>query len=246
MVSSIRTNYNQAFSKASYQAFLQDINQTFHHTPPFRIGETPIFIDTPLKKQLIGACEGIIDQICVSDFKEKTKGAILPKYQVAGEDDHTLFLQMDFGICKDEAGHLSPQLIEIQGFPSLYFFQDVLANAYRKHFEIPENYSHLFDGLDSGSYINLLRKNIVGSSDPKNVVLLEVQPEKQTTRIDFLATQRDLGIAVKCISDLKKEGRSIYYLDENGQKVGVEKIFNRVIFDELVRYPDFKKRFLFL
>jgi len=245
MVSSIRTNYNQAFNAATYQAFLQDINQTFNHTPPFRIAETPVFIDKPLKNQLIDACEGIIDQICVPDFKEKTARAILPKYQVAGEDDHTLFLQMDFGICQSENGSLSPQLIEIQGFPSLYFFQDMLANTYKKHFSIPENYSHLFDGLDSESYINLLRKNIVGSSNPKNVVLLEIEPDKQTTRIDFLATQRDLGIAVKCISELKKDANKVYYIDEKGQKVGVEKIFNRVIFDELVRYPDLKRDFYF-
>ena len=245
MVSSLRTDYNQAFTDKNYQAFLQDINQTFDHTPPFRIAETPLFIDKPLKKQLMDACEGIIDQICVPDFKAKTERAILPKYQVAGEDEHTLFLQMDFGICESENGSLFPQLIEIQGFPSLYFFQDLLANTYRKHFSIPENYSHLFGGLDSKNYIELLRKNIVGNSDPKNVVLLEVYPDQQATRIDFLATQRDLGIAVKCISDLKKDGNSVYYLDENGKKVGVEKIFNRVIFDELVRYPDLKREFYF-
>ena len=245
MVNSIRTKYNQAFTNTKYQAFLQDINQTFNHVPPFRIAETPVFINRPLKNQLIDACEGIIDQICVADFKAKTERAILPKYQVAGEDEHTLFLQMDFGICQDENGSLSPQLIEIQGFPSLYFFQDLLSNAYRRHFDIPTNYSHLFEDLDSESYINLLRKNIVGSSKPENVVLLEVMPEQQATRVDFLATQRDLGIAVKCMTDLKKEGNSVYYTNENGQKVGVEKIFNRVIFDELVRYPDLKREFYF-
>jgi len=245
MVNAIRINYNETFTPAHYQAFLKDINQSFDYEPAFRIAESPIFIGQQLKTQLYEACNDIIDQICVPDFKEKTKAAILPKYEVAGEDDHTLFLQMDFGVCSDENGALSPQLIEIQGFPSLYFFQDMLAQAYQKHFPIPENYNHLFDGLDSKSYVELLRKNIVGNSDPKNVVLLEVQPDTQTTRIDFLAAQRDLGIAVKCITELKKEGRAVYYLDDNGKKVGVEKIFNRVIFDELVRYPDLKREFYF-
>ena len=245
MVSTIRNTYNQAFNSTRYAGFLQDINQTFNHVPAFRIAESPLFIGRPLKAKLFEACEGIINQICKPDFKEKTKGAILSKYQVAGEDEHTLFLQMDFGICKDREGILSPQLIEIQGFPSLYFFQDLLANAYQKHFSIPNNYSHLFDGLDSDAYIHLLRKNIVGNCQPKNVVLLDVQPEQQTTQIDFLCAQRDLGIAVKCISDLKKEGNAVFYLDENGKKVGVEKIFNRIIFDELVRYPDLKREFYF-
>ena len=53
------------------------------------------------------------------DFKEKSQGAILAGQVVPGETEHTTFLQMDCGICKDAEGNLSPQLIEVQGFPSL-------------------------------------------------------------------------------------------------------------------------------
>ena len=34
------------------------------------------------------------------------------------------------------------------------------------------------DDLNRHSYIELLRKVIIGDNDPKNVVLLEVEPEK--------------------------------------------------------------------
>ena len=121
MVTALRRKYNAAFTAENYQLFLNKISQRFNHTPTFRIAETPIFVDRALKKKLIDACEEISTQLCQPNFKEKTQGAIIPKYQVNNEDDHTLFLQMDFGICADAEGTLSPQLIEIQGFPSKAF-----------------------------------------------------------------------------------------------------------------------------
>ena len=48
------------------------------------------------------------------------------------------------------------------------------------------------------------------------------------TRIDFYGAQHHMGIPIKCVSDLKKEGKDVYYIDHNGQKVGVEKIINRM------------------
>jgi hypothetical protein len=151
---------------------------------------------------------------------------------------------MDFGICKDENGEYIPQLIEVQGFPSLYMFQDLVANAYRKHFDIPDNYSHLFGGLDSAAYTDLFKKIVVGDSNPENVVLLEVEPDKQVTAIDFVATKHKLGIEYLCVTDLKKEGKDVYYI-KNGKKIGVEKIYNRVIFDELIKRDDLKREFYF-
>ncbi|MCR9289320.1 hypothetical protein OAF63_01255 [Saprospiraceae bacterium] len=245
MVFSVRNTYNNHFDDKKYQDFQKDICSVHNHIPSFRIAETPIFIGNELKGKLLNACEEIYETICQPDFKELSQGAVLPQNEVPNEDDHTLFLQMDFGICKDEQGDLVPQLIEVQGFPSLYFFQDLLANSYKKRFNIPDNYSHLFHGLSSEDYIDLLRKNIVGDSNPENVILLEVEPEKQVTKIDFLEASRVLGIPIKCVSDLKKEGREVYYFNEKGQKIKVEKIFNRVIFDELANYSKLEREFFF-
>lgn len=245
MVSTIREEYNAQFRDADYQKFLQDIYAAHNHIPNFRIAETPVFVNKNLKEKLFEACRDIYSTIGQSNFKELSQGAVLPQNEVPNEDENTLFLQMDFGICTDANGELIPQLIEVQGFPSLYFFQDLLANAYKKRFKIDEQYSHLFDGLNSEDYFDLLRKNIVGDKDPKNVILLEVQPDKQTTQIDFLEAKRALDIPVKCVSDLKKEGDKVYYFNEKGQKIRVEKIFNRVIFDELANRQDLPREFYF-
>ena len=51
-----------------------------------------------------------------------------------------------------------------------------------------------------------MRELIVAGHDPENVILLEIHPEKQKTLCDFLITQRDLGIAIVDILNLKKRG----------------------------------------
>lgn len=239
-----RRRFNQAFTAQKYQNLLDDVISIFDHRPNFRIAETPVFIDRDLKRHLLRACDLIVDEICKPEFKQKTDGSIAPDYSVPDEDDHTTFLQLDFGITRSENGELIPRLIEAQGFPSLYLFQDLIANRYRKHFDIPEHCSHLLN-IDSAGYHQMLRQIIVGKEDPKNVVLLEIEPDKQTTRIDFLATEAEMGVKTLCISDLKRSGRDVYYVDENGKKVDVHRIYNRVIFDELVARTDIKREFLF-
>jgi len=239
-----RKRYNKSFSPDKYAAFLQDVYRRYNHTPDFRIAETPVFVGKDLSAKLIDACEQIAEVIRRDDFKEKTQSALESDYVVPNEDDHTIFLQMDFGICKDADGNLQPKLIEIQGFPSLYFYQDMIAHLYKKHFDIPSSFSHLI-GMDSDEYVGMLRDLIVADAQPENVILLEIEPDKQTTRIDFLATEEKLGIKTLCITDLKTSGKSLYYLNEQGKKVSVDRIYNRVIFDELMQRTDLQPEFQF-
>lgn len=246
MIKDLRERYNQSFTAVKYQRFLQAIENEHGNMPSFRISETPVFIPDGLKQKLIEACGDIMQVITRPDFNELTKDAIKdPNLKVPNEDEHTRFLQMDFGVTLDEAGELHPQLIELQGFPSLYAFQVLLAKLYKEHFDIPEAMTTHPEGHSTDEYLEVLRKVIVGDSDPKNVILLEVEPWKQNTAIDFYATRHYLGIKVLCISDLKKEGRKLFYFDEQGEKVAVEKIYNRVIFDELDQREDIKREFYF-
>lgn len=244
MESIARQRFNKSFTEARYQAFLDDIAAEFNHRPVFRIAETPVFIDVELKNKIFDACNAITDTIVKPDFKDLTAGAIRPEFRVPNETDHSLFLQYDFGIC-EENGALIPKLIEVQGFPTLYFYQDLIARKYRQHFDIGDNYSHLAKGLTSEEYIDLMRKVIVADHDPRHVVLLETEPETQPTKIDFMCTSRELGIPVRCVSDLKVEGKDVYYMDEAGKKVGVSRIYNRVIFDELLGRKDLPREFRF-
>ena len=246
MVSDFRKEYNQNFTQEKYQEFLDKIYGKYDHQPAFRIAESPIFIPKKLKDRLIDACNEINEVICRPDFKEITKDAIKhPSLHVPGEDYHTRFLQMDFGVCLDENGEMIPQLIEVQGFPSLYFFQELLSTTYREVFQIPSRFSEHLDGISTEEYIGMLREIIVGENDPENVVLLEIEPEKQATYIDFKGAEEHLGIKVLCVSKVKKRGKDLFYINEEGREIQIHKIYNRVIFDELVQRDDLKREFSF-
>ena len=238
MLTDVRQQYNAAFSPEKYEAFLHTVNTAYGEPCTFRIAETPIFVPRTLKDKLLKGVEDICAVIAAPGFQQMSESALPSHLRVPGEDAHPMFLQLDFGICRDASGEYTPQLIEMQGFPSLYFFQHLLAESYRKHFDIPAHLHHLFGGIDNAGYVDLMREVIVGNSKPENVILLEVEPEKQNTRIDFWGSQKHLGIKVLCLSKLKREGRDLYYLDENGRRVGVERIYNRIIFDELEKRAD--------
>lgn len=245
MIPQLREQYNRNFRQAQYDAMLDWITDTYHHRPPFHVCETPVFIPNDVKAQLLEAVGEITDVLVRPDFKQLSQGALQPGQIVPNETAHPTFLVLDFGICKDENGNYIPQLIEGQGFPSLFFFQNTLANAYRRFFNIPENFTHLFDGLNEAAYLNLLKKVIFGNSNPENTVLLEIEPEKQATAIDFYVGRKEIGLPFVSVADIQKEGRNLFYFNENGKKIKIERIYNRVIFDELLQKQDLPMQFKF-
>ncbi|NNK39896.1 MAG: hypothetical protein HKP45_04495 [Winogradskyella sp.] len=244
MIKSYRQAFNAQFTQKKYENIVIEITQKYNHVPGFKIAETPVFIPKSLKNKLIEACEDIMAVIEKPNFKELTEGAFIdPTLIVPNEDEASRFVQLDFGVYLDENGEPSPKLIELQGFPTLYFYQELLGSMYSKHYDIPQGFSQHLNGLKSEEFVELLRAEIVGTTNPKNVVLLDIEPEKQATAIDFYCTVDKLGIKMLCISKVKKEGRKLYYVDEAGQHVPILKIYNRVIFDELSQRDDLKCEF---
>lgn len=242
MIPEFRSRYNQAFSPERYQEMLRTIDQDLPGQLEFRLAETPIFVPAALRDKLVQAGESIIDVLTAPDFKERTEQAVPPALRVPNENAHTSFLAIDYAVCRNASGELEPQLIELQGFPSLYAFQDYLQGAYRRFFPVPDSVSHLFGGATSDEYIAKLRELIVGNENPENVILLELFPEKQKTRIDFELTKRNLGVAPVCLTKVRKEGRQLYY-EQDGRRIPIKRIYNRVIFDELAHYPGLETEF---
>ena len=245
MIPEIRERYNKHFSQERYQAFLKDLEGQFNHVPGFRIAETPVFIPAAISDKLFEACHQIKNVILRPDFKQISEASLNDEYTVPNEDAHTTFLQMDFGLCEGKDGAIEPKLIEVQGFPSLYFYQHLVAGLYRKHFDIPEYVHHLFNGFTPQTYEDMLRKIIVGDEDPATVILLDVEPFKQNTQIDFHATAKYLGIKIADVTDVLKHGNKLFYKNEKGREIPIHRIYNRVIFDELLARKDQKMEFNF-
>lgn len=232
MVSDLRQSYNSAFSREKYQAFLNDLNGGYPGAIDFRISETPVFIPAGFGRQINEACEHIIDIILDPDFKAHSQASIPPSDEVANDNGYPHFLTFDFGICQGDDGAVEPRLIEMQGFPTLYGFQAYYPETLERHFEIPANYSNYFNGITKDSYLKILRDVIIGDCDPEQVIILEIRPHRQKTRIDFYCTSTYLGIDIVCLTELTSEGRNLFYM-KDGRKILVKRIYNRVIFDEL-------------
>jgi len=236
MIPSVRQRYNQLFSIGKYEEFLADLNRSHDFKIKFRVAETPIFIPRFFKDKLIQASDEIIRFLLRDDFKKLTEPAIPKGCFVPAETDHTHFLALDYAIVEDEKGELSPQLIEMQGFPSLFGFQDFLGGKFRQHFDIPPDFSNHF-GWSSEAYREKLKKLLLAKCEPENVVLLEIDPFEQNTAIDFVITEHLTGIRPVHLGDVKRDGRKIFYRMKN-EWIPIHRIYNRVIFDELVKHVD--------
>ncbi|MBD0332042.1 MAG: hypothetical protein ICV66_05245 [Chitinophagaceae bacterium] len=234
MVPELRKAYNQNFTQEKYQAFLQELHSYYPGQLEFRVAETPVFVPNDFTRKLISTCEDIIDIIFASDYYQKSDKAIPKDLWVPNQDDHPHFICFDFGVCKNEYGEIEPQLIEMQGFPSLFTYEVLYTEVSAKHFDLPYNYSDYLNGFDKESYLKLLRQIIIGDSDPGNVILLEVFPHMQKTRIDFYCAGKYLGIKTVDLNDIIKEGRKLYY-NNDGKRTEIKRIYNRLIFDDLLQ-----------
>jgi len=232
MVPAIRTAFNAAFTPEKYKAYLDELLNVHPGDLVFRVAETPVFVDKAFKQKILDACESIVDIIVQPNFKELTDRAIPDNVKVPNENNYAHCIAFDFGICEDGNGGYTPQLIEMQGFPTLFAYQILHTEITNKYFDIPENYDSYLGGLNKESYIALLKEVILGHHQPENVILLEIYPDEQKTRIDFRCTKDYVGIETVCLTKLKGDGNRLFY-EKDGERIDVHRIYNRLIFDDL-------------
>jgi hypothetical protein len=244
MIPALRSRFNHDFTPEKYRAFLSALDAACGTQVKFRVCETPCFFPRALVERLAAAGREIIHQL-VDDpvYREASRAAIPAEFNVPGESPRPLFVQADFGLVRGASGEIEPRLVEIQGFPSLYAYQAMLLDSYRRTYGLDPALGGFLDFSDADSYLRELRRAIVGTHDPENVVLLEIQPFEQKTLPDFTATEKLLGVPPVCITDVRKEGRRLFY-ERDGRRISIRRIYNRVIVDELLR-KDLKLPFSF-
>jgi hypothetical protein len=235
MIPFYRQDFNARFTPEKYEQLRREMASRCGMEVPFALCETPCFFPDALVGRMSEDGKALIRQLVENpEYRARSSASIPSKFRVPNEPPHPMFIQVDFGLVRDAAGELQPKLVELQAFPSLYAYQPVLAQAYIDVFGLDPNLRYYLSGLDSASYRHLLRDAIVAGHDPANVVLLEVHPEEQKTRPDFLLTEKLLGIRTVCITKIRKHGRRLFY-EEAGKQVPIERIYNRAIVDELER-----------
>jgi len=244
MIPKYRKLFNEQFTQEKYQQLKKDIAQDFDYEPTFRLGETPFYISNELKAQLIEGCNDVIALVKKENFKQLTDKALELNNKVPNEDEHSTFLAIDFGICEED-GKTIPKLIEVQGFPSLFNYQVNLFEKFKTQYPFLDELTPFLNGTTPQQYLKTLEEVFCNNHPKENVILLEIEPEKQNTKIDFYYCKRDLGIPFVCVTDLIKKGNQLFYKNESGDEILVKRIYNRVIFDELDLRPDLKMNFSF-
>lgn len=235
MLQPFREEFNAAFSAEKYGQLVARLDTTTRSHIQFRVAETPCFFPLPLIEEMAATGIELTNQLVGSEeYLRAASQAIPEKYHLGNDNPVPNFMTVDFGLVRGPDGSLKPKLVELQAFPSVFGYQDVLCREYIETYELPKNLRWHLGGHDSESYWNLLRKVIVADHAPENVVLLEVDPENQKTLPDFHVYEDRLGIATADISKLKKQGKKLYY-ERDGRWIEIERIFNRAIVDEIER-----------
>ena len=218
MIPELRRDFNARFSPEKYQRFLGALDQAAGTHVKFRNCETPLFLPRALFEKMDACGRALIQQLMTPEYLSRSEETIPPRYRVPHEDARPLFIQVDFGLTRE----LEPKLVEMQAFPSLYAYQPTLQKTYADAYGL--------SAAPDPSYVELFRRAVLGRHAPENVVLLEIDPRHQKTLPDFLLTEKLLGIKTACITRVEKRGRKLFY-----DGVPIERIYNRVIVDELIR-----------
>jgi len=233
MIPELRRDFNARFTPDRYAAFRSRLNERCGTHLKFRICETPCFFpDALLNKMRTAGAELVRQLVQNQTYLAEARRQIPNGFLVRNEAPRPLFAQADFGIVRDADGRLTPKLVEIQGFPSLYAFQPVLEDTYRGCYDLGASVT-----TDAGA-ADLVRRAILGEHAPENVALLEIDPEHQKTLPDFLLSARQCGIRIVDIREVRKRGRRLFAGD-----TPIHRIYNRVITDEMIRrdiQPDFR------
>ena len=210
------------------------------------MSETPVFL-TPNSRRRSRGRRGKSSPNCGRRSSHNTPGRrFRPGWRFRTKRP-PLFLQVDFGICvpiRKTPTQLTPRLIELQGFPSLYAFQPYLLKCLREAFPaVPAEFDAVFFRAGRKPIFRTAPGNDHRRPRPgKRHPCWRSNRSEQKTRIDFACTETFLGVRAVDVSAVVKRGRQLFY-HRDGREIRIERIYNRLIFDELLRRTDLNPAF---
>jgi hypothetical protein len=235
MLQPYRDQFNARFTPEAYADLLTRLRTLTRTAIEFRTAETPCFFPQSLMNELAETGATLTHQLLNNPAYLQASNQTIPEqYRVPNENPQPNFMTVDFGLVRNPDGSLSPRLVELQAFPSVFGYQDILARQYIETYNLDPSLQCHLGGLTEQTYWQLLRRVIVGDHDPENVVLLEIDPGHQKTLPDFNVYEDKLNIATVDIAKLRKHGNRLFY-QRAGREILIHRIYNRAIVDELER-----------
>lgn len=228
----VQSEFVSLATEHDHRALLADLETTLGIAIPYRVCEMPIFVGATFREHLESAAVNIVQQCTTPAMIAQTEHTLHDRYRVAHEARRPLFSVVDFAVVETPDGSFAPKLIELQGFPSLFGYQFLYAETIRAHYKLLDT-STTFSNLTSVDYLAILRKAIFGNNDPSEVALMEVDPETQKTRTDFIAMEHLLGLQTVNIRSVRRDGSNLVGRYPDGSERILKRIYNRAIIDEL-------------
>jgi hypothetical protein len=232
MIPSLRRAYNAAFTDERYREYRRRLEQRGGMEIPFRLAESPVFLPPALRDEMVEASFEIFRRLSTPAALERSKAAVPKAFDVPDCDPLPTFAVTDFAVTHGEGGRLAPRLIELQAFPTLYAFQVAQCEEFARMCPGGERLDWYLSGLDASGYKSVVGEAILSGLAPEEVVLLDLDPPRQKTAIDFAFTEQFWGVKALDPSEIEKRGRELWYR-RNGKAVRIRRIYNRLIFDEL-------------
>src|SRR6267154_1724401 len=215
MLQPYRDQFNAHFTPAKYNDLLARLAQLTRTNIEFRVAETPCFFPQSLLNELAHTGAELTHQLLNNPAYLQASNQTIPEqYRVPNENPIPNLMTVDFGLVRNPDGSLTPKLVELQAFPSIFGYQDILSRQYIETYNLDPNLTWHFGGLNETAYWQLLRQVIVADHDPENVVLLEIDPAHQKTLPDFHVYEDKLHIATVDIARLRKQGNRLFYQRE--------------------------------
>ena len=233
-----RAAFNAAYDASRYERYRTDLESRLGCEVGFRLAETPVFFPPYLRDACERAGREIVAQLSQPEFIARMRAAVPQRYAMPQPAELPNVACVDFAIVRGADGRFEPKLIELQGFPSLLAFETFQRDAWARELQrVPgcaREWSAWFEG-GRDAYLALLRATIVGDHDPCNVVLLDLEPREQKTYADFAATKLLLDVEAVDPAQLERRGRRLYRRAPDGKEIPVERVYYRLVPDEMER-----------
>ena len=233
MIPDLRRAYNESFTQEKYAAYKRSLEEEAGCRIEFHLCETPVFLPPDLRDEMVRAATEIWAELSTPKNVLASQEAVPPALDVPGAGDHPTFAQADFAVTRDSKGVLTPKLIELQAFASLYAFQVFQSRALARITPRSNELDFYLSGLDDDSYVRTVGETILGGFPAENVVLMDIDPPTQKTYVDFALTEKLWGIQPVSATEIEKRGRELWYR-RDGRPTRILRIYNRLIFDELL------------
>jgi len=139
-----------------------------------------VFCSSELRRLIADASIELVKQCTAQKYLDHAMEAAIPsEYRMPHVPSHPTCAVVDFAITIED-GTITPKLVELQGFPSLFAYQLYLAEAYHIAYELREDFSPFFDAsLTFDEYRSTITRWLLGVHNPDNTALVDYHPHQQ-------------------------------------------------------------------